>query len=135
MMRAAPNFPLLQNSPGPITVTQQETDRIGRLRPNRHRLKRLLFAFLCFAKYYDSINHQNNSWANAAWRKVFRAAEVTATVEAQCAMIAELKNEGLIELSRRVDSLNVRVAFVDKYGAPLILVPNPHEAGKIWRSI
>lgn len=76
--------------------------------------RRLMFALICFAKFYNTISEANNGWVNQMDTEIFNTANVKKTVRMQSAMLASLRDRGLIEFSSRVDNINIRVVCLDQ---------------------
>ena len=110
-----------------IPVTQSELDSIETL-PTR-TAKKVAFAYLCVAKYYDTINERNNGWANLDVKDVCSMAGVTLTRRKQHELRGLLSEYGLIQLSRIVDNTNVRVLFIDHNGSPVMDVDDMRNLG------
>lgn len=100
-------YPLVQI--GALPVYQSEIAVIQKHIP---RLQRVLFTSLCFAKYYNAINANNNNWVNTDYKNIFLGADIRTTKEMQCRYIGSMLQAGLISLSKKVDNLNYRVEFL-----------------------
>ncbi len=94
-----------------INITQNEINIIKSV--NKPRVERILFALLIFAKYNNLKNSINNNWTNRKFSEIFKLANVNMTQKQQCEVIYELKNLGLINLSKKVDNLNIQVNYID----------------------
>lgn len=99
--------PLLQVDS--ITVTQDELSILQTI--GSRPLERLGFTLLCLAKYARLANPANEGWVTQKWSVLFRMAHVQAGQEKRAAMLHALRERGLIEFSRSVDNLHVRVLF------------------------
>lgn len=93
-----------------IPITQVEMDKIASLK--EAQAKRLAFTLLCVAKYYYTINPQTNYWVSTPDSELMRMANIATSIKHQSALFRTLKDEGLIDFSKRVDNLSVRVNFV-----------------------
>lgn len=99
--------PLLQA--GQVEITQAELTTIKTL--GSRPLERLCFTLLCLAKYAKLVNPANEGWVTQKWSAVFRMAHVQAEKEKRAAMLHLLREKGMIEFSRSVDNLHIRVLF------------------------
>lgn len=103
-----------------IPITQQEIEIIESLKNNR--LERLSFTMLVIAKYYNSINENNNNWVNRDFKSIFSFANISVIKDKQCKMINILKDKKMIELSKKIDSLNLNIRYVDNESEPVVVV-------------
>lgn len=94
-----------------IPISQAELDRIGSIDSKQSR--RLAFALLCYSKYWDIVNENNNHWSNVKDTEVMRSANINLSSKRQCELFAKLYEAGMIQYSNKVDNLNVRVLFSD----------------------
>lgn len=74
--------------------------------------QKLTFTLLCAAKYWNAVRATNNSWVNTPDKEIMKMANICPTVEKQCELYRSLRDDGLLQFSKRVDNLNVRVTFV-----------------------
>lgn len=119
-----------------IGVTQRELDCIAQV--SEKKLRRLLFALLCLAKYGNAKNAQNNDWVSVKKYKhtgIFRTAKVAGTEKERCHCIKQLRDAGFLEYSKAVDNINVRVLFVDHEGPPAAAVRDFENLGYEYRRI
>lgn len=100
-----------------IDVTQKELDRINAV--DGVQVKRLAFALLCLAKYWNASRGCANGWVNTKESEIMKIANVSATAKRRAAMFRKLKDEGMIEFSNKIDNTNVRVLFIDEGKAVL----------------
>ena len=103
-----------------IGVTKKEMDTIGSL--NSIRTEKAMFAILCIAKYFNIRNEKNNGWVNLSAKDIFKMANVNITTINQDLLINVLYSNGLVEFSKRIDNLNMRVTFIDNSGDALLKV-------------
>lgn len=106
--KASDRYPLVQLES--IPVTEAEIDSCQKV--SGVQRQRLAFTMLCFAKFYNSVNPQNNGWVNKTDREVFSAANVLEKVRTQSLLVSDLWDAGLIEFSKKVDNVNSRVTFI-----------------------
>lgn len=95
-----------------VRVTKSEMAKIDSI--ESRPLKRVAFALLCLAKYWDIVNKSTEHWVNNKDGEVMKMANISASVRRQSSMYRELKDLGLIQFSKRIDNTNVRVCFVDE---------------------
>lgn len=110
-----------------IPITQSEIDTVSSL-PTK-TMKKVLFSFLCSAKFYDMVNPNNNGWTNTPIKDICAMAGVTLTTHKQHEMRGDLSQRGLLELSRVVDNANTRVKFIDHDGDAVMKVDDMRNLG------
>lgn len=110
-----------------ISITKSEMDKIGAL-PNR-TIKKMAFAYLCVAKYFNIVNEQNNGWTNLPLKDICSMGNVALPVDKQYAMRGELARAGYVQLSTVVDNVNARVLFVDDGGEEVLRVYDMRDLG------
>ncbi len=93
-----------------VTVTKKELDRIQSIKGAQ--LKRLAFTLLCVAKYWDAAFAKNDHWVNTSDKEIMQMANINTSIKRQSLMFSELRSLGLIQFSRKVDNLNVKVLFI-----------------------
>lgn len=97
---------------GYISITENEMNAIAGVEKESYR--KILFSLLCCSKYWNKVNQLNNNWSNTKESDLIKLANVYAiTVRDRGKMFFDLKNDGYISFSKRVDNLNIRVDFVD----------------------
>lgn len=94
-----------------INVTSKELEAIGKLEGKQ--IRRLAFTLLCVAKYWDAVSERNDHWVNTSDREIMQMANISTSIKRQSAMFAELKDVGMIRFSKKIDNLNVKVAFME----------------------
>lgn len=95
-----------------INITSKEMESIEKLESKQ--LRRLAFTLLCVAKYWDVVSERNDHWVNTTDREVMQMANINTSIKRQSAMFAELKKAGMVRFSRKIDNLNVKVAFMEE---------------------
>lgn len=103
-----------------ISVTSKELEAIQQFK--KTQIRRLAFTLLCVAKYWDSISPANNHWVNTSDSEIMQMANIRTSIRRQSEMFKELKDAGLIRFSKKVDNLNVQVAFIDDAPAEMFIV-------------
>lgn len=109
LVRSAGKLPLIELDG--VDITDAEIEAVQKL--NGKQSQRLAFTLLCVAKYWNAIQPQNNNWVNTADKEIMNMANVHTTISRQSLMLHELRNLGLIKFSKRVDSLNIQVKFIN----------------------
>lgn len=95
-----------------IEITQSELDKISEV--DHLKYQKLLFTILCYAKLYNLISENNNSWINTDIKEIYRVARVTVKYRNDKFLyLNDLEQMGLISFSNKNDNLNIRVNFVD----------------------
>jgi DNA-directed RNA polymerase subunit RPC12/RpoP len=118
-------YPLIEI--GEIGITQKEIDTILKLKSHLHW--RLAFTLLCIAKFKNTVNSKNNSWASCNDKEIFRMANIQKNIIEQSKLFRELRDAGLVQYSKIVDNLNVQVLFIDAEGAPVRFVDDFRNLG------
>lgn len=95
-----------------VDVCESELTNIELL--NGKQLKRLAFTLLCVAKYWDAVSEANNHWVNSSDKEVMQMANINTSIKRQSLMFSELRSQGFIKFSKKIDNLNVQVEFIDK---------------------
>ena len=122
--KSADKYPLIQMDG--VDVTRKELERIEALEGKQ--IRRLAFTLLCVAKYWDSVSEQNNYWVNSSDNELMQMANINTSIKRQSAMFACLRQAGLVTFSKRIDSLNVQVLFVEP-GDPVIHIQDFRNLG------
>ncbi len=94
-----------------VDVSVKEMECIEKL--DGTQLRRLSFTLLCVAKYWDAVSVENNHWVNTEDREIMQMANIGTSIKRQSMMFAALKDAGMIQFSRKIDNLNVRVVFIE----------------------
>lgn len=97
-----------------VGITEGELKRIECI--TGKQLKRLAFTLLCVSKYWDAVSGSNNHWVNSSDKEIMQMANINTSIKRQSMMFAELRNAGMIRFSKKIDNLNVQVAFSDING-------------------
>jgi len=95
-----------------VVITVPEWDRIHRIKNKLN--KRLAFTVLCVAKLNNQRNPDSNSWVNLKLTELFKIANVGGNNDIRAKKIKALVDDGLIELAKRIDNLNMRVLFIEE---------------------
>lgn len=123
-VRNASKYPIVRMDG--IDVSLKEMKSIENL--DGKQIRRLAFALLCVAKYWDAVSEKNDHWVNTADREIMQMANISTSIKRQSAMFAELKAAGMIRFSKKIDNLNVRVNFVED-GKPALHIQDFRNLG------
>lgn len=94
-----------------IRITKKEmavVEGINDIQP-----RRLAVTLLSIAKFYNSVNKDNNGWVKTKDKEIMRMANINTSVVRQSLMFQSMRDNGLIRYSKPVDSLSVQVLFID----------------------
>ena len=94
-----------------ISITESELDVIISLKSKMEQ--RLAFVLLCLAKYNMIINPESDYWVNYKISDIMAMANINTSVKHQCELYYNLREQGLIKYSKKVDSLAVHILFTD----------------------
>lgn len=78
------------------------------------QIRRLAFTLLAIAKFYNTINKENNDWVATPDSEIMRMANLVVSVTRASGFYRRMRDMGLLNFSLKVDNLNVQVLFVDK---------------------
>ena len=107
--KSAAKYPLVKLDG--VVVSYRELQRIEAL--EGMQIRRLAFTLLCVSKYWDAVSSRNNHWVNSSDVEIMRMANIGTSVKRQSAMFGQLRANGLIRFSKKIDNLNVQVLFSD----------------------
>lgn len=110
-----------------VTITKNEMAKIGAI--NSSPLQRLAFALLCFAKWGNLKNPNNDGWVNRKMREVFNLARVRVPASEMGYKINALWLLGYLELPQKITAESVRVTFIDDESEPALEVSDFRELG------
>lgn len=94
-----------------VPISRSELESIHNLKSTMAR--RLAFTLLCVAKYWDAASPRNNHWVNTSDAELLKMANIVVSARRQSDLFRTLRDAGLIQFSKKVDNLNVRVLFCD----------------------
>lgn len=114
IVKSAAKRPLIQIDE--IVITQTELDKIGEIESKQ--LRRVAFAMLCVAKYWNAVSPDNNNWLNTSDKEIFQMANVIRPGKNKDLMYGDLLSRGFIRSSKKIDNLNVQVLFLDEADSP-----------------
>jgi len=109
-----------------IIVTKPEMELIEGL--NGVLTQRLAFTLLCLAKYYDAVNPDAGHWVCADDQDIMSMANIKTSIRRQSALYRQLRDEGMLRFSKKVDNTNVCVLYITD-GPPAISVTDFRNLG------
>lgn len=109
-----------------IAITNSELSRIKEL-PGK-QCQRLAFTLLCIAKYAHEA-FSNDYWVNTPDSEIMKMANINTSIKRQSAMFGQLKDDGMIRFSKRIDNLSVQVLFVDDESEVAVVVTDCRNLG------
>lgn len=121
----AGKYPLYEIDGVSIKVSEMETIR----KINDKVLERLAFTMLCIAKLNNRKRERNNGWITTDSADLFNYARITCSAYERELKICMLYKMGLLELPKRLDNLNIRVAFICDSGDEALFVSDFRELG------
>lgn len=96
---------------GSITVTKPEIDRIRSTAGTQ--TQRLAFTLLCLSKYCSAVNPDANGWVWIDDRDIMKMANIKTSVKRQSILYRQLRDDGMLQFSKKVDNTNVCVLFAE----------------------
>ena len=116
-----------------IPITQKELDTIKEIKnPARERL---VFTLLVIAKFNNLKSETNNNWINYPMEMWFKLARVACKVDDRPYMIYDLKEAGLVEVSKKITRFNIRITFVDNESEPVLKITDMRELGYQYQNL
>lgn len=95
-----------------IKITKGEMDFIDDI--DSAQARRLAFALLCIAKYFDAVKETNNHWVSTKDSLVMSMANIKTSMKRQCALFRQLNEIGFLEFAKKVDNTSTRICFLDE---------------------
>lgn len=115
-----------------IPVTKLEMDICKSIKSVQKQ--RVMFTLFCLAKFEHLVNDKNYGWVNTEVRTIFTLSNVAVTSRKQSLMISDLVDDGYVQLSKTVDSTNLRVVFMDLDSPPSMEIRNFKNLGNQYTS-
>lgn len=101
-------YPMIQIDRIVITEPEMQTVRaVGKI-----QLQRLAFTLLCVAKYMKEVAPLTDGWVNTPESEIMKMANIKTTYKRQQLMYGQLLDAGLLQASKKISNLNVRVLFM-----------------------
>ena len=94
-----------------IVVTKPEISRIKKIKGVQ--AQRLAFTLLCIAKYMKEVSPNLDWWVNMPESDIMKMANINTSYKRQNLLYGQLLDAGLIQSSKRITNLNVRVLFAE----------------------
>lgn len=102
-----------------VSVTQSEMDTIKAI--SGGTAQRVMFTLLCLAKLGNAISTKNNNWVNREHSEIFTLANASnLDQKRRCGMLHRMWQYKLIDFSKIVDNINIRVMIIDN-DSPVVL--------------
>lgn len=114
-----------------VWLTEKELETIKGIESKT--IARLAFTMACIAKMNNARNAKNNGWLNLDTKTIFEAASVTGGRTSRDLRIADMLDMGLIEIPKKTDKVNIRVAFLDDDSVNTLFVSDFRELGLYFR--
>ena len=125
LVRGAEKYPLVEIDHIPITRNEIA---LCNKQKSKHK-QQLLFTLICFAKFSNKVTSGNSNWVNRQDREIFKAANIAISVKRQSLMLNDLREEGYIKFSKRVDSINIIVLCLDNESEPELYISDFRNLG------
>lgn len=109
-----------------ILITEPEWKTIRSI--SGRQTQRLAFTLLCLAKYWNSVNPMCNGWVNNKDSEIMSMANINTSIKRQSLMYHTLREEGLIQFSKKIDNTNVKVCFIEN-GKPFMHITDFRNLG------
>lgn len=94
-----------------VPISKAELDKIRSLKGVT--IQRLAFTLLCLAKYWDIVNPNGDHWVNCKDSDIMKMANIKPSIKRQAMLYRELEDLGMLQFSKKVDSTNMRVLFIE----------------------
>ena len=94
-----------------IVVTRPEMERIRAVKGIQ--AQRLAFTLLCIAKYRMAVNPSADGWVSTPESEISRMANIKSSYKQQNLLYGQLLDDGLLQASKKITNLNVKVLFLD----------------------
>lgn len=125
----AGKYPLCQCSG--IWITDSELIAIDKIHDKV--LERLAFTLLCLAKFSNFRNPNNNNWVNYTNGEIYSIACINTTAFEKDMKFNKLKELGLIEYAKKVNSLNIQILYIEEDSQKKLFVSDFRKLGYEWR--
>lgn len=125
----AGKYPLCQCSG--IWITASELTAIDKIHDKV--LERLAFTLLCLAKFSNFRNPNNNNWVNYTNGEIYSIACINTTAFEKDMKFNKLKELGLIEYAKKVNSLNIQILYIEEDSQKKLFVSDFRKLGYEWR--
>lgn len=110
-----------------IYIFENEMNVIDSL--NSVQLRKVAFALLCLAKYWDMKRDNNNHWIYNKDSEIMSMANVATTAKRQSELYRKLQDDGLVVFSKKVNGTSMQVNFIKNSGACVLTVSDFRNLG------
>ena len=97
-----------------VPITKSEMARIDSI--NGAQLRRLAFTLLCIVKFKSLVFGSDGYWVTTPDNEVMKMANIATSIRRQSSMFGQLRDDGLIRFSKKIDNLDVQVLFAEQNG-------------------
>ena len=94
-----------------VIITKPEMERIQKI--NGVQAQRLAFTLLCIAKFTMLVDPKTDGWVNTE-RDIMRMANINTSYKRQNLLYGQLLDAGMLQPSKRITNLNVRVLYMEE---------------------
>lgn len=94
-----------------ILITKPEIERIKAI--EGIQTQRLAFTLLCVAKYMMIVHPASDGWVNVPEKDIVKMANINTSYKRQNLLYKKLLDEGLLQASKKITNLNVRVLYME----------------------
>lgn len=108
-----------------IVITKPELERISKL--DKIQLKRLAFTLLCLAKFYRARSNADG-WVATPIKAIMKMANINESVKRQDLLYYQLGQLGMIEFSKKIADMSVRVTY-EEAGDPALYITDFRNLG------
>lgn len=108
-----------------VIVTKPEMERIQSV--EGIQAQRLAFTLLCIAKFTMLVEPKTNGWVNTE-RDIMKMANINTSYKRQNLLYGQLLDSGMLQASKRITNLNVRVLYIED-GEPELEVTDYRNLG------
>lgn len=101
-----------------VVVTKPEMEKIKAVKGVQ--AQRLAFTLLCIAKFTMLVEPKTDGWVNTE-RDIMKMANINTSYKRQNLLYGQLLDEGMLQASKRITNLNVRVLYMEDGEAELAI--------------
>ena len=113
-----------------IDLTESELNTVSQI--DSKPCQRLLFTMLCFAKFFNIVNPNNNGWVNYNLKKIYSIARVQCNCRRHGEYERFLIQSGFLSESNKIDNVNLKVTFINDNSKVVLSVSDFRELGYEW---
>ena len=108
-----------------VIITKPEMEKIKAV--NGVQAQRLAFTLLCIAKFTMLVEPRTDGWVNTE-RDIMKMANINTSYKRQNLLYGQLMDAGMLQASKRITNLNVRVLYMED-GDPELAVTDYRNLG------